>query len=353
MNRFRAAALALLLLPLCAPLLAGPKKSAYPNLSNFGAPPDTGAAWFQQCLRVQQRRPPARDLARTSPPGGAKTCDATNLYYDKLHQAAVSQGEWDKVRHCALAANETSVLMMLYANGFGVIQDADLAVMYACGGEGAPAEMEARVMHLARLQEIDRGDPFDQCDHITSGYMGGFCAAIAERQASKVRSAFLARIRKGLTAPQQAPFDALVNAAATFAASRGNDETDMTGTARGQMAINAEAGELEWLREHIAAFEKGEHRLPAAEKFESAEADLNRAYQRLMELPGTNENHPDRLEWSTIEKSGVRSTQLAWLAYRDAWVRFAAERYPEISAASLKTALTQRRNKQLARLAPG
>lgn len=68
----------------------------------------------------------------------------------------------------------------------------------------------------------------------------------------------------------------------------------MSGTARGQMAIDAEAGELEWLGEHIAAFEKGQARLPAAEQVETADAELNRACQRLMELPGANANHPDR-----------------------------------------------------------
>jgi hypothetical protein len=52
----RAAALAALILPLGASLSAAPQQDAYPDLSNFGDPPDRAAAWFQQCERVQQRR---------------------------------------------------------------------------------------------------------------------------------------------------------------------------------------------------------------------------------------------------------------------------------------------------------
>jgi uncharacterized protein YecT (DUF1311 family) len=350
---FRAALLASLLLPPGAPLLAASQQAAYPNTSNFGGPPDRGADWFRQCLRVQHRQPPARDVARPPLAGKDKSCNASKLYYDKLHQAATSQGEWDQVRECATAANDTTVLMMVYANGFGVGQDADLAIQYACSSAAAPAEMEERVMHLAHLAQGKRGDRFDQCDDITSGYMGGICASIKQQYADRVRTVYLARVRSALTAPQQASFDQLVKASNAFAQARGDDETDMTGTARVEMAIDAEVREQEWLREHLAAFEKAQYKLPAPEQFEAADAELNRAYQQLMQLPATDPEHPQRLDWSTVEKSGVRKTQRAWLAYRDAWLRFAADRYPAIAPASLKAALTQWRIKQLKRLAPG
>ncbi|MBC7452698.1 MAG: DUF1311 domain-containing protein [Massilia sp.] len=295
------------------------------------------------------------DLARTPrtpKPDYGEHCNAGERYYDKRNQATTTPAEWDQVRYCALASNDISVLMMLYANGFGVTRDADLAIRYACASEGALAEMEERVMHLARRKTDQSGDRFDQCDDITSGFMGGYCASIAENQAGKVRTAFLARARKAMSAPQQVAFDALLAVTSVFAASRGNVETDMSGTARAAMAIDATAREQEWLREHVAAFEKGQVNLPAPEQFAAADAELNRAYRRLMQATATDPDHPQRLAWSTVEKSSVRATQRAWLAYRDAWVRFAALRYPAIDAAALKSALTQWRSKQLVALAP-
>ena len=356
MARLRTALLVSILLAPGASALAAPQ-AGYPNVRNFGLVPDPGAAWYRQCLRVQHRQVPVGDLPRTphtpnTGDGDGAHCNAGQRYYDKLSQAATSPAEWHQVRYCALASNDTPVLMMLYANGFGVTRDADLAIRYACSSDGALAEMEGRVMHLVRRKAAPSGDRFDQCDDITSGFMGGYCASIADDQAGRIRTAFLARARKAMSAPQQVAFDALLTAASTFAASRGNDETDMSGTARAAMAIDATAREQEWLREHVAAFEKGQVNLPAPEQFAAADAELNRAYRRVMQASATDPDHPQRLAWSTVEKSSVRATQRAWLAYRDAWVRFAAVRYPTIDPASLKSALTQWRSKQLVAFAP-
>ena len=335
-----------LLLSVGAQLHAAPQQSSYPNTSNLGDVPDMGVAWFQQCLRVEQRQPRARDVGSSLP---GKTCNASKLYYDKLHYASTSQAEWDLVRHCAQASNDTTVLMMLYANGFGVTQDADLAIKYACSVDAAGAEMAARVAHLANLQA---GKRFDQCDDITSGRMGSICAWISKEQADKVRLAFLGRLRAVLTVAQQPSFEALVKTSDAFARARGNDEADMSGSAGVQLAIDAEAREHEWLRENLAAFEKGQFKLPAAEELQLADAELNQAYAHVMQSPETDPDHPGRLHYSTVEKTGVRTTQRAWLAYRDAWMRFAAQRYPALDPASLNAALTQWRSKQLARMVP-
>ncbi|MDB5948429.1 MAG: hypothetical protein JWR65_284 [Massilia sp.] len=343
----RACMLALLLLP-GAPLLAAARQADYPNTSNFGLVPDQNAVWYKHCLRVQHRQAPTRDLTPLPPQTKAKACAAGKLYYEKRNQANTSQGEWDQVRRCALASDDSAVLMMLYANGLGVAQDADLAIKYACSGEAALAEMETRVLHLVNLQADTRR--FDQCDDITSGRMGAVCAWIATEQSGKLRSAFLARLRARLTPAQQASLDVLVKASDRFAHAFGNDETDMGGTAGVQMVIDAEAREQEWLREHLAAFERGQFKLPAAEQFDLADAELNQAYARVMQSPATEPGHPGRLPNSTVDKQGVRATQRAWLAYRDAWIRFAAQRYPALDQAALKAALTQWRTKQLARL---
>ena len=68
--------------------------------------------------------------------------------------------------------------MMLYANGYGVARDTSRAIHYACRLDTAKAEMEARVAYLASGALAHDDQPFDLCDHITSGRMGGVCAAI-------------------------------------------------------------------------------------------------------------------------------------------------------------------------------
>lgn len=313
----------------------------YPNTEQFGTPVARDAPWFQACLWVDSGRPPAASPAL---PASCQSFD----YYDKLAQTSTSDAEWAGVRACALTAQDNAVLAMLYANGLGVPRDLDLATLYVCRAGGAPAELRGRVEHVQALKTAGSGQRFDQCDDATSGYMMGVCSSIADGQAEKVRHAYLVRLRQQLPAQQVQAFDALLAATRALAQARGK-ETDMSGTGRAAFAIQAEAGEKEWLREHLAAFEKGHAALPPAQQFAGADAALNRAYQALMGA-ATDRDAPDRLPGSTVTNTDVRAAQRAWLAARDAWVRFAALRYPAIAPDSLKAAFTDWRSKQLRRM---
>ncbi|MES2757892.1 MAG: lysozyme inhibitor LprI family protein [Pseudomonadota bacterium] len=313
-----------------APALA---QSPYPNTENFGISFDREADWYKECMRVEHVRPPAGPS--TSAPAA---CDASGAYYARLDQAITSAAEWTQVRSCAIAGNDTAVLAMLYANGLGVKRNLALATHYACSTGAALAETESRVMHLSTLPE---GKRFDQCDDITSGRMGGVCAAIDATRAEKVRTAFLARVRRTLPAQHTAAFDRLVGTSAAFASSHASDETPPGGSGYTGFVIAAEAREHEWLREHLAAFEKRRFDLPPPSQFAVDDAELNRIYGDLLK---SNRTEGD------IHVSAIRAAQRHWLAYRDAWVAFAALRYPQVPADSLKAALTQWRIKQLRRL---
>jgi hypothetical protein len=312
----------------------------YPNTEGFGRAVDPKAPWFQECMRVKEVKP----VATPPVPAACKAFD----YYNKRHQAVTSGAEWNGVRACAVVAQDDGVLSMLYANGLGVPRNLDLATQYACRAGGAYAEVEGRIEHLQALQKSAPGTPYDQCDDITSGFMMGMCASIGDGQAEKIRLAYLARLRSQLPAPQVGAFDQLVAANEALAKARGN-ETDVSGTARGMLVVHAEAREREWLREHLAAFEKGTFK-PAPPPLAEVDAALNRIYKTVMATPAEDQAEPDRLPGSTVTKTEVRAAQRAWLGYRDAWVRFASVRYPALPADSLKAMLTDWRVKQLERM---
>jgi uncharacterized protein YecT (DUF1311 family) len=312
----------------------------YPNTEGFGRDVDPKTPWFQECLRVKQVQPPAAPAA----PASCKAFD----YYAKRGQLVTSAAEWGGVRACAVAASDNGVLAMLYANGLGVVRNLDVATLYACRAGGAYREVQGRIEHLQALQTSPPGTSYDQCDDITSGFMMGICASIGDQQADKIRNAYLARLRTQLPAPQVAAFDQLIAATNAFAKARG-DETDVSGTARGMLVVQAEAREKEWLREHLYAFEKGTFKA-APQPLTLVDAELNRAYKALMSAPATDQEQPDRLAGSTVTRSEVRAAQRLWLTYRDSWVRFAALRYPALPADTLTAILTDWRVKQLQRM---
>jgi uncharacterized protein YecT (DUF1311 family) len=108
--------------------------------------------------------------------------------------------------------------------------------------------------------------------------------------------------------------------------------------------------EKEWLREHVLAFEKGTFNLASPQQLPIADTELNRAYKAVMATPSTDQDKPDAIGDSTVTKADVRAAQRLWLKYRDAWVRFAALRYPAVPADSLKATLTQWRAAQLGKI---
>jgi uncharacterized protein YecT (DUF1311 family) len=289
-----------------APVPAAP---GYPTTQTFGVPFSTDEAWYRQCMRVEH----ATALAADGTHAPDATCDASGLYYQKRSQAVTSPAEWKTVRECALARGDNAVLMMLYANGFGVPRDTDIAIHYACSLDfAAKAEMEGRVAHLAN--GLPAGAVFDQCDDITSGRMEAVCADIRHSQAGRVRAARLDRVARAMPASALPAFRKL-RAAAEAYASAASAEVDMQGTAAAALAIEHE----EKLREQFtrAVLDVLDNKLAAHPPADTARLDgaLNAAYQTLMNAPG-------RIGDSTIERSDVRKVERLWLAYRDAFVAF-------------------------------
>ncbi|MCC2954449.1 DUF1311 domain-containing protein [Massilia sp. IC2-477] len=314
----------------------------YPNTSNFGVPFSEDESWYRQCMRVAQRSAP--DLGRVKEP--APRCNAGDLYYVKRSQALTSPAEWRQVRECALAQEDDAVLMMLYANGFGVARDPDIAIHYACKLEFiAKAEMEARIAHLAGPQGA--GAVFDQCDHITSGYMGAVCAGIREGQADRVRKARLERTVAALPGPARDALGKLRQAAERYA---GTAETNMQGTAAPGLAIEREGKLLAQFDELL--FDVLGKRLPAASPQDLARADkeLNTAYRALMAPTPAERERPDRVGDSTITRADVRQAERAWIAYRDSFVTFRARLPSGPAPEAIQLALTRQRLAELKRI---
>ena len=121
-------------------------------------------------------------------------------------------------------------------------------------------------------------------------------------------------------------------------------EVDLSGTLRGAFVIDHQQKLEDDFARLLTALEAGKAPSASARDFKAADAELNAVYRRLMSAKDP--------VFGTVTKSGVRKAQLAWLAYRDAWVQFAAVKYPHVAPDSLRASLTQSRTKELLSLAP-
>jgi hypothetical protein len=317
---------------------------AYPNTNNFGVPFSQEEDWYRQCMRVEKLAPPP---ATVKAPEG---CAPTDLYDRKRDQAQTSKAEWEEVRACALAKNDNAVLMMLYANGYGVARDTDRAIHHACILDFiAKSEMESRIAHLATRPAEDK--PFDLCDDITSGYMGAVCASRREARDSRVRSLRLDRAARALPAAARAAFARLREAAERYASTAGYSETDARGTAAASFAYAHQAR----LREQAmrAMLDTIDGKLPpaSAEAYAEWDRQLNAVYAEVLAIASNQQDHPDRIGDSTIDHADVRKAERLWLAYRDAFVAFRASLGDGADADAIRGLLTEQRVEQLRRVA--
>ena len=322
---------------------AGAAAPTYPNTESFGVPFSTNEEWYRHCMRVEglvAPRPPV-------PPGKLR-CDATALYYQKRDQASTSAAEWHQVRSCAEASSNNAVLMMLYANAYGVARDTGRAIYHACRLDTAKAEMEARIGYLASPAAADR-QPFDLCDHITSGRMGSVCAAIDETRADRVRAARLDRFAAGLPTRAKEPFARLRQAADAFA-KQSAAEVDLSGTGGPGFATQHAGRRDQEFVDTLLNAASGKLLPASASQLAQLDQALNTQYQAVLALPSENDNHPERIRYATVTREDVRKTERAWLVYRDAWDVFAAAARLPADAVSIKAALLRQRIAQLKRL---
>ena len=307
------------------------------------------------CRRLRDLKPPATDRpdATTAAVLGP-SCNAEALYYGiGVPSAPV------RARQCAFVQREAgraspngdeafggaAMLMTIYANGVGATRDLDLATALACQVNGAPAEVDGRVTHLQKLKAEHRsGHDFSFCDDVTSGYAGGLCAAHDAAIANVQRSDRLARLTNAWPPVDKTAFAKFWTAEEAYVKASGDNEVDLSGTLRAALVIEHEQQLEDDFAGMLADLEMGRLSVPPAGDFEAADADLNVAYRRVMSAKDPVSG--------TVTKSGIHRAQLAWLHYRDAWVAFAAVKYPGTSADGLRARLTRERTKQLQSLMP-
>jgi len=306
-----------------------------------------------ECRKWADVAIPQQDIG-TAP----EDCDTRALYYgDDGH----GRGRDDAAaRQCAYrmraAGNDdafdgSGVLMMLYANGRSVARNIPLAKRFACEYESAPAEVEGRLTHLDAIAEGTDKAPLDICDDITSGMMGGVCAARDADFARVIRSERWAALQANWTPAQRSALAALHKAADAYFDSASGNEEDMSGTARGALAVDAyERLDIALLRD-VERFETGIRPDEKAADFPAADKALNAAYRHTLAALDAGKGDSAFGEYGTIRSEGVRETERLWLRYRDAWVAFAATRYPDTAANAWRAWLSRARARALSEIA--
>lgn len=297
-----------------------------------------------KCSTLESLEIPRSDYPNKFEEQKLADCSSTNAYYGIGESV-----DYIKARKCALIENEQDgdggllfngpyILMMIYANGYGVKQNTDLAIKMACNTDdsyGAPAERAYRFNHLSSLK---KGQRFDYCDDITSGDMMGRCSSLRGEIDGSKRKMEIDKITSNWPQDTKEAFKKLTEARDKYIDDSSNNEVDQSGTARSALISDARNDLNKDFFTMLESFEVGKFTNFSHESMTKSKMTINQLYQNLM--------HCKTSEYSSssgITKEGVAQTQQSWEKYKKAWIEFGKLRYPQIPTSNIEIFLIQKR----------
>jgi len=296
------------------------------------------------CEQVANLPYPAADRPTSKDLKDLDKCRPYDLYYGFEEPANPQKArlcaydEMDKPREEGPFGGK-AILMTIYANGVGAKRNFDLALKLACKIEGAPAEIEGRVKHLAELRVQNwQGNTFSLCDDATSGYLAGSCADHANKFALIKRDKKLGRIQSKWTGADKKEYSILKKVADQYFDIHAENEVDQSGTARAALSIADTSSQEENFQKTLEMLESGKLPKYSNMQFIDADTKLNTIYRQIQKRVDP--------EWGTVKKENIKTTQRAWIKYCDSWVKFCRKKYPGFED-SIKTYLTMKRIKEL------
>jgi hypothetical protein len=296
------------------------------------------------CRGVRGREPPAADRPDARTAAALRGCDAEALYY-----GIGVRRDPERARLCAFtqAPGDPSLepfagramLMIVYANGVGARRDLDVALHLACGIRGAAAnEFDARIGHLARLRTSRRaGRDFHYCDDITSGLAGGLCAGHRSAIARPQREGRLRALLAGWTPAERRAFEPLRRAHEAFVEASATGDLERSGTAAVALEVQIREGLRDEFVDMLQRLSSGREPRFTPAQLRTEDLQLNQAYRSRL----SDERQFDGVG---ISPESIQEAQRAWLRYRDAFLAFAAVKFPRVPRDSLAAWITRNRS---------
>ncbi len=282
-------------------------------------------------------------------------CVAEDLYYGIGRAADLREARLCAFVEIALkntsALGSQSVLMLMYANGEGVKRNLPLARKYACEMDGSSQELGARLKRIAAMEKAGaKAARLDVCADASFDVTVRGCAIHDAKLSLQAREARWTSLQRQWPAADIAALDALRARAKAFFESRIQNEVDLRDSMRTSIAISERETLESQLIDSISKFERGDFpKLSAADSaaaISAREQRLEQARAAAAATGGEQQFGP----LGTIRPEGIRSTARVWARYRDAWIAFAAVRYPKVSAEVWNGWLAGEREQQLRRM---
>ena len=216
------------------------------------------------------------------------------------------------------------ILADIYFNGAGVERDVPLAMRFACEAEEGMAMLA--LPDIKKLNgSLPAHGPFEFCHYAASTISMSFCSDYASELESERRNRYYRTLKTSMPPVQQVAFEKLLAAEKAYVEAHAS-EVDQGGTIRAMRTIGSMS-----ILEHLFHSELAqlEHKQwPALSNGQVTAADglLHDEYE--MKLRQLYAHTKEEIDEGAVTADHLKSVQVAWESYRNAWITFARLRYP-------------------------
>jgi uncharacterized protein YecT (DUF1311 family) len=261
--------------------------------------------------------------------------------YQKARYAAID--EMQSVKEKDMYFMGSAVLIMLYANGYGVKQDIDLAIRLAdCNLDQdamAYGDSKYRIEHLNNIKSGNDKKPFDICDDCAANEITYHCSGLKSEILNNSVQKDLNKIRSAYDDTKKAAFDNISKTVSEFIDKRVANEVDLSGRDRDIFEDDEFNTQTAYFLSSIQDFEQGKLPFYTEKDLRENDKGLNENYTKIM----NNKN----FNYGTVTKDNIKTVEKVWMKYRDAWAKYGVILYPKSTAISWKTWATKTRTEQL------
>ncbi len=221
------------------------------------------------------------------------------------------------------------ILADIYFNGAGVKRDIPLAMRFACEFEEGAA-----MLAMPEVAKLDGSPPahgpFEFCDYAATTFTMNFCGGYESEIADDRKSRYYDSLKSSMNLEQKPAFEKLLAAEKAYVQAH-IAEVDQGGTIRGVRTLGSEDILNDLFHMEVVRLERKEWPAPSADQVATADAVLQRQYQKTLQQLRARPKE-DSYE-GAVTAEHVSGVEAAWEKYRDAWDEFARLRYPTAAAA--------------------
>ncbi len=235
----------------------------------------------------------------------------------------------------ALIVGGSLILADMYFNGAGVKKNIPLAMRLACESEEGMAMLALHDITSPKFS-ASAHTPFEFCDYAVTTMTMDFCVSYASEIDDARRNRYYGSLKSSMTPAQQAAFTKLVAAKDTYINAHAS-EVYQGGTIRAIRTTGSQDILENLFHTELVHFERGKWPELSENQVRVADTLLQQQYAKTLKQLSTQSK--ESIDDGAVTADHLASVEQIWKNYRDAWVAFAALRYPE-HVAGIRAAIT-------------